>query len=369
MSEPSAGAPRAKKSTYYTFEAPGREFSIQLSVGAAERLLGEGVRGLGLIPRRGAEVGGVLAGSIIRGERTVIRIDEAVPVACEYAFGPSYVLSGNDKDAFRRALAEVGAVGFYRSDIRDSLAATASDLTTIREIFAEPDPVLLLLKPRMIEASIARCFVCGNGEPRRTNDVEFRPPSRQGGRAGVLEPPALETPALETPPPAEPPRDAPAPDIPLPSFLSVPARKPHKRFRLPRWYSWWIQAPLLIALLGADALLGYFAAVRIGGKARTDPYALSLEVKEYGDNLHLSWDREARAIASARRGVLTIVDGGSTRTIDLTSGQLRDGRVTYRRTTTDVRLELEVFVDESTTVSETWQPQPGAAPRPALPPQ
>ncbi len=359
MFEAAAGLQRPRKSVHYNFEVPGREFSIQLSADAAERLLGEGVRGLGLIPRRGAEVGGVLVGSIIRGERIIIRIEDAIPVACEYAFGPSYVLSGKDKEAFRRTLAEVEAVGFYRSDTRDSLAATASDVAVIQEMFEKPHPVILLLKPRMMEASVARCFVCGNGQPSQTNDVELGAPLRQGGRTEEREPP----------PAAEPAQKAPAPEVPLPSFLNVPPRQRRKRFRLPRWYSWSIQAPLLIALLGADALLGYVTAVRMRGLARKAPYTLSLAVTEYGENLHLSWDRDARAIASARGGVLTINDGGSTRKIQLTPGQLREGSVTYRNTSGDVTLELAVFLSDTTSVVEKWRAKPGAGIRRSSPPR
>jgi hypothetical protein len=148
-------------------------------------------------------------------------------------------------------------------------------------------------------------------------------------------------------------------DVPLPSFLAV-ANPAKERRALPRWYSWWIQAPLLVLLLVADSALGYFAARRLsrgGGAAEAarNPYALSLVVLEYGDNLHLSWNREAAAIAAARGGTLSISDGSFTRTLELTPAQLRDGSVIYRRLTPEVKLKLEVFVAETNSVAESWK--------------
>lgn len=79
-------------------------------------------------------------------------------------------------------------------------------------------------------------------------------------------------------------------------------------------------------------------------------------VLQYGDNLHLTWDRQARPIALAERGSLTIDDTGQDRTLDLSAGQLRTGTVSYHRIGSHVLFRLEVFLSGRRSVSETWAP-------------
>ncbi len=339
----------------YTFEVPGRHVSIRLSAEAARRILAEGVRGLGLMRRRGVEVGGILCGSIEAGERTIIRVEQTVPVPCEYAFGPSYVLSGNDRQAFRRALVQARAVGFYRSDTRDSGAATDADLALLREMFGAAESVALILKPRILETSLARCCVQHGGRFSDTNDVGFRPEPRisgPGNGAGAPPPRGAAAP-VEVPEAGE----APPEEVPLPSFLCVP---PPRRI-LPRWHSWWIQAPLLMALLGAAGMLGYLAAARFPFErasvaAAGDPYSFSLAAVQEGRTLMLTWNRGARAVVSARRGVLAIADGGVTRTIELTPLQLREGAFRFEGDTDDLQVRLELFLNDRASVVEVWRP-------------
>jgi hypothetical protein len=115
-----------------------------------------------------------------------------------------------------------------------------------------------------------------------------------------------------------------------------------------------------LCLLFADGLLGFFSAqplrdvVQIA-PVQKDPYALSLLVVEYGDSLHLTWDRLARPLAAAELGVLMITDGGQTRSTVLTPAQLRIGSVTYRKVSNQVRFRLEVVLKGHRTVSEGWE--------------
>jgi hypothetical protein len=221
-----------------------------------------------------------------------------------------------------------------------------ADLAVFREFFAGPESVALLVTPRMMEASAAVCWVWESGAVREAGRLDWRPQPRYPASRHADAAPA-------------PPRQL--RDVPLPSFLSEPAPG-ESRVRLPwpRWYSWWVQAPLLFVLLVADSSLGYFAARRLTEKARPgaaalDPYALSLVVLQYGDNLHLSWNRDAAPITIARAAKLVISDGTFSRTLELTPTQLREGSVIYRRLTPDVSLKLEVFVGRTGSVSESWR--------------
>ncbi|RPJ81036.1 MAG: hypothetical protein EHM13_11105, partial [Acidobacteria bacterium] len=110
--------------------------------------------------------------------------------------------------------------------------------------------------------------------------------------------------------------------------------------------------------------MGYLAAAQVrpapapAQRAHRNPYALSLLVVEYRDNLHLTWDRDAPPLASAMSAVLSITDSSQTRTLDLSAAQLRAGSVIYRRVTSRVRFRLEVLLKDKRTVSETWDLAP-----------
>jgi hypothetical protein len=89
-----------------------------------------------------------------------------------------------------------------------------------------------------------------------------------------------------------------------------------------------------------------------------NPYALRLAVTEYGDNLHLTWDRDAAALGQAERGILIIADGDQTRTLELDARQLRSGSVSYRRASGPVRFRLELYLKGNRSLSEGWEPAP-----------
>ena len=86
------------------------------------------MRGFGAVPKRGAEVGGMLLGTIEAGRSTIVRIEDFDPVRCSYTRGPSYLLTDADGrpspmpagvgTEFRRG---AYAVGYFRSHTRDGL--------------------------------------------------------------------------------------------------------------------------------------------------------------------------------------------------------------------------------------------------------
>ena len=98
-----------------------------------------------------------------------------------------------------------------------------------------------------------------------------------------------------------------------------------------------------------------------GRASARDPYALSLMVLEYVDNLHLSWDQHALPIENGGSGLLHITDGGQNRTLELSPEQLKSGSVIYRRLSGQVRFRLEVFLKGRRSVSETWDSGPRRA--------
>jgi hypothetical protein len=159
--------------------------------------------------------------------------------------------------------------------------------------------------------------------------------------------------------------------------------------RLPGWR--WLLIPGFLALAGAAAFFGYQnlsnPRQQAAPAAVDSALPLKLSVAEKKDQLDVTWDRNAAAVAQANRGVLSISDGSNRRDLELTGAQLRNGRVLYSRLSGDVGIRLEVFQEGRESVSESIRivspepanrtaaaperpkPQPSSiAERPAAPP-
>lgn len=317
-------------------EVPGEPMTIEVSRGLAKAILLQGTRGL--IPQRRPEVGGILLGTVKAGATTAIEIEGCLEVPCEHLFGPSYALSEGDKEALRAAAAEyassrrrgIRAVGFYRTHTRRGFALEAEEMELFSDLFPDRVGVALLVKPRLLRASRAALFL------RDGSSLEFPVSGGDKNDAGEV---AAEEDGVR-------------------SLVKVPSAR-----KSPLWCSWWLQVPLFAGLLFAVALLGYaagrqFHAMMPAVEPPRDPYALSLMVVEYGDNLFLTWDHRAPPVAAATRATLFITDGGQERSITLTRGQLQTGAVTYRRLSDRVQFRLEVFLHARRSVSEMWEPGP-----------
>jgi hypothetical protein len=90
---------------FYVWEAPGKSRSIQLKLDVVDRLRQDVMRGFGAVPRRGAEVGGILLGTAA-GAGLAVRVEDYVLVPIEYKCGPPHRLfpqpSARWRWAFRR---------------------------------------------------------------------------------------------------------------------------------------------------------------------------------------------------------------------------------------------------------------------------
>jgi len=125
-------------SGFYVWEVPGKWISIELSLDLVDRLQQDVIRGFGALPRRGAEVGGILLGAVSGGGR-VVRVEDYQEVPIEYRRGPSYLLSEVDTKAFEAELAQLrnnGAsagrpIGYFRSHTRDGVGLAEEDLDLV----------------------------------------------------------------------------------------------------------------------------------------------------------------------------------------------------------------------------------------------
>ena len=154
---------------YYVWEVAGQSVVVQLRLDVVDRLAAEVMRGFGSVPKRGAEVGGFLIGTIRPGVPAIVRIDDFEPVACEYRRGPSYQFTEEDsvalEDGWQRrqpsASPSAYAVGYFRSHTRDGFSLAPEDLELLDRLFPGPAQVALLMKPYATKVSVGGFFIRG----------------------------------------------------------------------------------------------------------------------------------------------------------------------------------------------------------------
>jgi hypothetical protein len=145
----------ADSSGYFVWEPAGKKIAVQLGAAVVDHLNYEIMRGFGAVPKRGAEVGGLLLGTVERAGNCVVRVEEFVNIPCEHLHGPSYVLSEKDLSAFDRELAACPAesngrlhvVGFFRSNTRELMQLSEDDQELLNARFPGNDAICLLVRP------------------------------------------------------------------------------------------------------------------------------------------------------------------------------------------------------------------------------
>jgi hypothetical protein len=376
-------------STYYVWEVPDKNIIIHLDYGVVDRLLIEVMRGFGAIPRRGAEVGGILLGSTEpAGDKTIVRVEEFEPVTCEHRRGPSYLLSEGDTNRYEETLQRhratpekrLYAIGGYRSHTREGMGMSAEDLKLYDSYFPESNAIFLLVKPYATRVSVAGFFF-REGQRVQTEATYLEFPFRRRELGGGASPAGRlrDSPGVSAgigsahtsfSAPAGGVADAPPVDYAeyderpfypshveeeYPVEASEAAPEPSvTRFRKTNvWIPLSFIFLLLGVLVGFQAALSYKPAKAAG--VLSDPFSMTLAVSRSGDYLHVRWDRHSQAVRTAQRGVLTITESGYEKKVDLDAIQLQNPTVYYRNVSDGVKFRLEVFTKERVSVSENFE--------------
>jgi hypothetical protein len=364
---------------YFVWQAPGKPLAVYLSLHVVERLNADVMRGLAAVPKRGAEVGGVLLGSIEPGETTIVRVEDFQAIACAYGRGPSFFLSETEQQllgsvAEEERPADSGvpqAVGYYRSHTREgTMALGPEDLECIGKFFPDVNQVALLVRPFATKVGIAGFFVRENGSfpgktplefpfrrremlgeeaPARRSMYDRKPRNRERREESYEVPVQAQVQASDYAPAYDYAQDQ-------PTYVEVqPERLPRKQ-RSP-----WTWLPIVFIFFVLGAALGYQTAVTLARRAvireGATAFALRLAAERTGESLSVRWDRDSSAVRVAQRGMLEIVDGSVSKPVPLDTAQLREGSVIYQNMSRTVRFRLVIFVGENATVNETvtWQ--------------
>jgi len=359
---------------YYVWQVPGKPVAVHVHLDVVDRLGAEVLRGFGAVPKRGAEVGGILLGSIEPGEVTIVRVEDFEGVPCTYSRGPSYLFSGEERVAFEEALARwpgdlfaaATPVGYFRSHTRDGMSLSEEDLDILNHYFRDPAQVALLVKPFATKVSMAGFFARESGEFPAETPLEF--PFRRREITGEAPPPrrTMEEGRQERRTKR---RDAALsldldsrPDLPPPVYPegyypsseageftpAQPVRRPFFEF-----------TPLALLLLLIGLIAGFGAALKfaplIPAGSAVNQYGLNLSVTRTGENLTVRWNREANILRSAQRGVLEIEDGSYAKPVELDAAHLRDGSVIYQNRSGAVGFRLIIYLDQRLMVTETLE--------------
>ena len=326
---------------YYVWAVPGNPVAVHLRLDVVDGLAAEFLRGLGAVPKRGAEVGGVLLGSIEPGlvkGTSIVRIEDFEPVPCSYVRGPSYLLTEEDRRFFDEVCRQRSPVGYYRSHTREGMSLGPEDIDVLEKNFSLAENVALLVKPLADKPGVAGFYARENGVFPGKTPLEF--PFRRWEMTGE-EPPARPVPVAPEPPPVEsvPPMQPP----PAQESAPLPARRPKSRTGI------WMVAAFVFLLLGV--LLGYQAS-RITMPRRASDFSVTLAVERSGENLMVRWNREAPAVRSASSGLLEIDDGGDMKRMELDRANLSGGNFIYRNASQKVRFRLVIYLDPGVSVTE-----------------
>lgn len=370
----------------YVWEPPGKPVSVRVSLDVVDRMLQDVMRGFGAVPKRGAEVGGILIGRAASGDRLVVDVDDYELVPIEYKRSPSYLFSEEDAGAFQAALQRLKdspdplrhPIGYFRSNTRDSVGLQDEDLELLRVHFPQREAVALLIKPYATRVSQAGFYFKENGKfqvglpllefPFRRRDLEpdaagkaRRPekpapqlvarPARAEATASASAPfrPVPVQPSPETAAPAA----ITAPPELAPALEAIAAGLPLEIKSRGRGWLW---APLSFIFLLLGVLLGFQAALSMRPQlppGSTDPYNLNVTVTKNGSNLQVKWDRQALAVRAAQKGLLTIRDGDFSKPVPLNAVDLQSGSVVYPPSTDHVTFRLDVIVSPQDTLTET----------------
>jgi len=331
------------------------------------------------LPKRGAEIGGLLFGAVRQGG-SAFHIDACEDLPCEYRFGPSYKLSQTDYVLVSERLAQhqcegsQPVIGLYRSYTGREAALDQTDLELMRSVLPHPHCISLLLQPLSAEKCMAR-FQLGGDDATAAGRL-YEPFLIEAGQLTVEAPAEPVSPRAAVAP-AEPLEEPPV-ETPRPTPVLL---APHARRR--RWEEdesargSQILLPVLLCVLAAVAGAAAYGFWTLQRQPRWAP--MGLDVTAAARELMLSWDSTAPAIEQASRGVMSVTDGSAQKQFPLTAAQLRGGKLSYKPSNANVLFRVLVYDADNRAsgdslrvanlhlTEETSTPAPVAAHR-ALPP-
>lgn len=354
---------------FAVWSPPGHAIRIEYSSLVLDQIREVSVEGYHSVPHGGVETGGVLYGTH---EENLVRITAWRPIACEYAKGPSFVLSATDEAHLTQALRSYGddpdlagtePVGWYRAHTRSEVMLSDVDLVFYQHFFSQPWQIGLIVRPASFGPTFAGFFF-------REPDGAIHAESSYDDF--VLKPLPVAQVAMEREPLPASTDAARANGAPVEAETMAPptqAERPAGSSREPIWpaagpertgASWRFYAVLALVFVAAAAV-GYWLL-------RPPDRHLWLAATDTGGQLRIAWDRAAWPVTHGSGGLIDIDDHGLRTQVKLSPADLNSGSIFYARQSGDVVVHLMVYLPGSTPASEMTRflrPAPAAVPPPS----
>jgi hypothetical protein len=342
------------------------------------RQVDDGVR---LLPKRGAEIGGLLVGP--KSHESGLVVDELVALPIEYKLGPSFRISESDGVKLAELIESVqsdagkAVVGFYRSQTRGDEALRESDreicsaIEKIHTSFAEDFQCYFVLAPVSRAEKLAYVSL-RNGSDWDTTEYMVR---------------ASSLPSV-----------APMPTPPPEPKARRQAAEPIFDYTEPKLNSSWQPTRRLYRGLGILAGSALLAAMASGGvhwyqsmlqqraeaaakeaaaeRASLPPLRMGFAADRQGDMWKLSWDRGTMEVLKPGGGLLVIQDGETMKQIRLMPADLSSGTIFYTSHGGDLNFSLRLdsaggapleehvrVLEGPPSVPQPTEPAPAAAPK------
>ena len=303
------------------------------------------------LPRGGVEIGGILLGKWESGR---LIVSDYAQLDCEHAFGPSFVLSPDDRKRLSKLLASIQGeerpVGWYHSHTRSEIFLSVADLDLHSEFFKEPWQVALVLRPHTYLPMRAGFFFRDAGgsihseasykeftlEPSEVKPLVESPPTatQRVPMASTAVAAAVETRLTRSEPPPNPEPATERPSL-LPRFLDHHSSQP------PRWAK--VALPLAVgAAIGAGAYvtrdLWLPRAFISRNTASTGDFGLN--TLDIVGELQIRWNGRSSEVMQAAGGVLSLSGVGRPQEILLDHAHLLSGVFTVARKSDRVDVTL-----------------------------
>lgn len=340
------------------WQPPGSDRRFALEFNVIDELTPVMMKGYAAVPRRGAEIGGLLTGSV-QPDRTT-RISGFVHIDVEYAYGPSFQLSARDRkniEARCNSLRAEGTicVGMYRSNTRPRFELTAPDVELFEALFRDPATVFLLIRPSMTNIPGASLFHQSQITQRQItprSEFPFRrrelgaPPRQSPARGTVLMTRSEQHRAtLGLSNEAE---AAPEPVISAPPVAALPDHEPPVRRDHPA--SWLGYALVGIVALGLGGVVGYQQGVKNGVQQQSviQSYNVRVLAGRSGNGISVTWPTSSPPVRRADSAVLHIVSDGKSTEVALNKAELLRGAVLFQEPAESFTGRLDLLLDGST---------------------
>jgi hypothetical protein len=300
-----------------------RDASLSIAKPLVAELWANANEGARVLAHGGLEIGGLLVGSKVEDGNIVV--DDVIPLASEYQYGPSFQMSETDLARLASAIENAqeepakAIVGFFRSRTRGEGTLRESDFEILKAIerahtsFATDFHYCLVLAPVSDQTALA-CVAMRKG-------------------AVWQEMPALTLQADPLSVTSEPPLgDEVAPQPPNRGILRMGA---------------WPYAAAAVFILGvAGGAYRWLAMTRVPPPAQTVSAANSIHLgfsaQREGADWKLSWDRASIDALNPAWATLSIQDGGYQQQVPLSRAELASGLLYYTPQSSDLSFSLRV---------------------------